>query len=356
MSSKNLPLATGAIPSGIDYRTRLVAAAVNAAASALIPPSLPVNFNTTLGPVLMQALEPACVAHSAVDNLKLYWFRKTGVWIDFSPRFLDILAKRFDNQAIDAGTYPQLVFKLMVQYGCATTATLPNDTTLPIAQYRNDALLTPAVFAEASKYKTPGYVGVPVTLADTRYAIYLYGAISTLFQIGQEFWTPSWADKDIDPLRTPALIESGHQLTPKGWNGPANNILRNEWSDLWANKGEAQYNFSQWAPFIIEQWAIAEIPPDTADFLKLLPAPANFHYIFQNAMEFGQQSDDVKFLQVALMILGHLKTIQPDELGYYGMKTAAAVLLFQTASNIAPTAPNNVGPKTRVALNARFAV
>ena len=347
-------VATGALISPHDYRDGYAAAAVAEQISAQI--NLPASYKTILASPMMQALEPACVSHSVVDNLKLYWFRKTGKWIDFSPRFLDILAKRFDGQdRATGGTYPRLVFKLAVLYGCATTATLPNDTSLPILNYRDDSKLTPEVFAEASQYKIPGYVSVPLDFQGTRQSIYLYGAISTLFQVGDELWTPSWADKDIDPLRIPKIIISGHQMSPFGWEDDVYNDLQNEWSDKWANKGQDRYDPKAWSPYIIEQWAVAEIPSDVQDFLKALPSPNNFHYSWQKDLALGDNNDDVKFAQIAFMILGFLAPIPANELGIFGPKTAAVNAKYQQAHKIAP-APNHIGPQTRAALNAQFAI
>ncbi len=354
MNNENtIPFGTGAIQSPHDYRDNYAAAAV---AEALAAIQLPASYKTPLAPPMMQAQEPACVSHSVADNLKLYWFRKTGKWIDFSPRFLDILAKRFDGQdRATGGTYPRLVFKLAVQYGCATTATLPNDTSLPILEYRDDAKLTPEVFSEAAQYKTPGYVSIPLDFQSTRQAIYLYGAISALFQIGDEFWTPSWADKDIDPLRIPKVAVSGHQLTPFGWEDATYNDLQNEWSTAWANGGHAKYDPLAWAPYVFEAWAFAEIPPDVQDLLKALPSPTNFHYQWNTDLVLGERNDDVGFAQIAYMILGFLPPIPANELGIFGPKTAAANAKYQQAHRIAP-APNHIGPQTRAALNAQFAV
>ena len=350
----NEQLSTGAIISPPDYRDEYVASAVAGILPAQIP--LPPTYKTTLATPMMQALVPACVSHSVVDLLKLYWFRKTGKMIDFSPRFLDILAKRFDLQdKVTGGTYPRLVFKLAVLYGCATTATLPNDTSLTVVEYRCDCKLTPEVFAEAAKYKIPGYVSVPLDSQKTREAIYLYGAVSALFEIGNELWTPSWEERDIDPLRIPKVIVSGHQMTPFGWEDDIYNNLQNEWSERWANKGHAKYNQKIWSPYIIEQWAIAEIPPDIQNFLKALPSPKAFHYRWEKNLTLGDSNDDVKFAQIAYMILGFLAPIPADQLGIFGPKTATANAKYQQAHKIAPS-PNHIGPQTRAALNVQFAV
>ena len=349
---ENTPFTTGALTSQVDYRDGIAAAGVRLVSGM----KLPETFQSQLPAPLMQAKEPACVAHSAVENLRVYWFIKTGKWVPFSARFLDIMAKRFDGQdRVIGGTYPRLVFKIMATYGCCTEDVLPNDTTLPVLQYRDDSVITPEILANAVQHKTPGYVGIGTDMESTREAIYLYGITSALFEVGSELWTPSWNDADIDPLRTPAQILSGHQMSPHGWKDAIHNVLRNSWSDAWANKGDAAYEADRWQPFIREQWAIAEIPQDVANYLQSLPAPQNFHYRWDNNLAYGQRSDDVKFLQVALMILGFLGSVEPTDLGIYGPQTAAAVGAYQRASKIQP-APNNVGPLTRSALNTQFAI
>lgn len=343
--------ALGAIESPQDYRDQIASAAMG-----VEPFYLPATHDTGLGPVQMQAKIPACVSHSVVDILKLYWFIRTGEWVDFSPRFLDILAKRIDGQPIDGGTFPRLVMSLVVKYGCCTTKTLPNDTSLPLAEYRRDSVLTPEMFEEAKQYKIPGYVRVPTDYNSVRQNIFLYGAVTMLFSIGEELWIPSWDAKDTDPLRTPKKIVSGHQMTPKGWTGPKYNTLRNEWSDRWAKKGETEYDPVEWAPFIREAWAIAQIPKDVKDFLSSLPAKADFHHTWNTDMKLRDRTDDVKFLQVAYMILGHLTILNPEEFGIFGPKTAAANSAYQASKGIFPQAPNNAGPRTRSALNLEFSV
>ena len=346
----------GAIPSPYDYRD-------NYAKSVLMPPLvLPPAFDTTMpGPVLMQAQTPSCVSHSVAQVLQLHVYRSTGKLIDFSPRFLDVLAKRFDGQPLDGGTIPRLVFKLAVQYGCATTATLPNDTSLPLAQYRNDAVLTPQVFAEAAQYKIPGFIRIPDTFYDMRQAVFLHGAVSVLMQVGNTWWTAldgtsSWDPAQIDPLRVPVTTEGGHQIVVKGWTDGVLNKLRNSWSDQWDIKGEAHYDPNAWASHTIEGWVVAEIPADVKSFLATLPGSTDFHYTWNNNLSIGQTNEDVKFLQIALMILGFLVPIPAEQLGIYGPKTAAAVAAYQLYKHINPQAPNSVGPRTRAALNSDFSV
>ena len=345
--------ALGAIPSPHDYRDHYL----TATATPGVPLVLPAAFNTVMpGPVLMQAQTPSCVSHSVAQLLQLYHFNQTGVLVNFSPRFLDVLAKRFDGQPLDGGTIPRLVFKLAVQYGCATTSTVINDTSLPLAQYRNDSILTPQAFAEALKYRIPGFIRVPVDFVSFREAVFLHGAVSVLSQIGSEWWLPDWSDASIDPLRVPVTSVGGHQTVTKGWSDDTFDVLRNSWSAAWANKGEAKYNFNSWAPYISEGWVIADVPKDVVSFLRDLPSPSDFHYEFDNNMKIGDINNDVKALQIALMITGFLAPVDPSSLGIYGPRTSAAVGAFQQAHLITPPAPTSCGPKTRAALNNLFAL
>lgn len=338
--------ATGAYVSEKDYRDELATASVTPSTS-FVPPD---SVHTDLGPVMDQNKMPACVSHSIAYLMKLWWFRTHGEWVDFSPRFLDILSAE-DWIPLDGGRVPRTVLKVAMKYGCCTTKTLPNDTEfISLAEYRDKTKITPAAYAEALKYRIPGFIRVPVTLLATKQAIALYGAVSGCYSIGQELWTPSW--QAASPLRTPKTVISGHEMTPNGYT-PAKNTLRNQWSTLWANQGDADYDFNAWIPYTSEQWAIAQVPSDVVDFLKILPAQSNFSYTWSTNLSQGMNNEDVKFLQIALMILGNLSGVTASELGIYGPKTAAAVAKFQSQHAI-PNAPANVGPLTRAALNNKF--
>lgn len=343
--------ALGAYPSAPDYRDEIVAAAAGSTPGFM----LPISINTDLGPVMDQNKMPACVSHSIVYLMKLYWFHKTGKWIDFSPRFLDILSEQ-PWIPLDGGRDPRTVLRLAKDVGCCTTALLPNDTEfLTLAQYRDPKVITQAMRDEAAKYKIPGFIRIALDPVSTRKGLALYGALTATYLVGEEMWVPSWQPKDTDPLRLPKTVVSGHQMAPRGYKNLQTtlNTVRNQWSKDWSDKGDSEYDPILWRNYMTEQWAIAEIPADLVDFLKTLPSPSNFTYTWTKYLQQGDVNDDVKWLQVALMILGYLAPVVPENLGIYGPKTAAAVTKFQAANKIAPI-PGSVGPKTRLALNTRF--
>ncbi len=346
--------ATGAIGSQPDYRDgyAMLASAINVADTIVIPKT---KDPEPMGPVQDQNQIPACVSHSIVYLMRAYWHRRTGKWIDFSPRFLDILSAE-SWIPLEGGRVPRTVLKRALQYGCCTTAMLPNDTSLSIAEYRDKSVLTQAMLDEAKQYRIPGFVNIPE--GKEKQAIHLYGAITGLFAVGKEMYTDkngngSWKAKDISPLRQPAAIISGHEMTPNGYGVQYIDVL-NEWSIDWANKGSAEYDPSVWRKFFYESWAIAEIPEDLALFLSQLPSPSDIHYEWDENIEFGAFNEDVRWLQIALMSLGHLAPVPADQLGWFGSKTAAAVVKYQTVKKIKPVIPVRVGPQTRKALNADF--
>ena len=284
--------------------------------------------------------------------MKLYWFKKTGEWIDFSPRFLDILSDE-DWIPRDGGRVPRTVLKLATTVGCCTNRLLPSDSiNLSIGQFRNPSVITQEMRDEAAKYRIPGFYFVPDE--KVRQAIYLNGAVTSLFQIGEELWVPS--QRRADPLRIPHRVVGGHQMNPCGWNDADVSFLENMWGEDFGDKGGARYSERQWWPFISENWAVAEIPKDVKTFLSSLPSPRTFFYRFERNLGQGQESEDIKYLQIALMIMGYFdRPVAANELGFYGPKTAVAVGRFQSDNRIPPV-PGSVGPLTRGALNRIFAV
>lgn len=106
--------------------------------------------------------------------------------------------------------------------------------------------------------------------------------------------------------------------------------------------------------FFTGQYALDLPQTKDEEIYNFLEKPAEFGYEWKHNLVRGQYNDDIKYLQVALMIRKFLPLIPLVELGHYGRKTAMAVLKYQQSKRIYPTALNNVGPKTRRALNEEF--
>lgn len=315
----------GAIKSNPDYRDAI------AAASAYVPLSLPTTYKTDVSAlgVLDQALIPACVSHAWVQIMKYWWFIKTGEIVDFSARFLDILSWESD-EGINDGRRPRTVAQVSQNIGCCTTTTLPNDTSLPIEQYRDKTIITQAMRDEAAKYKIPGFIELPTDIQSLRTGIFQYAVVSILLSIGDEWWTPSWNPVDIMPIKTPATVVGGHQTVRVGWNSDLANGL-NEWGLTWGYAGFYTYEEIAYQPFTEELITIAELEEDVLTHLKSLPPPNTFKYTFNEDLQYGDgritPSDEVKQLQIALSTLGYFK--YPGITGFYGPITRDAVYAFQ---------------------------
>jgi hypothetical protein len=362
----------GAIPSAPDYRAAIIAAAIaaqSATPTPTLPPALFTDFQKLGGP-LNQRQTPSCVSHAMAQLMKLWWYLKTGETVDFSPRFFHILSGHLQwNGAYDAapdeGRDPTTVAKIAKNYGCATTATCPNDTTLPNDLYNDPRAITQTALDEAAKYKIPGFLAIPPTQFAVRQAIQTYGAVSLLFRVSAAFWSDkngnvSWDQAAVDPVRapkSPADVISGHELVGSGWNTSLDHFV-NSWSDAWAEKGESDYLWNEWANYILEGIAIAEVPPSALALVQTLPPPDEFKHAFSQDIAYGSSGDEVRALQIALAIDG--ENVYPEITGYYGNATRQAVLAFQYKYNVSAAANlqalngRNVGPKTRAALNKIF--
>lgn len=321
---------TGYLPSPYDYRNLYSSALPSA------PSILPYQYHTDLKGitgVLMQGQQPSCVPHDLAYRMTLYFYEKTGTIVNFNPEFLYRLYIQQNNLPVGSGCAPTLVAKLACDYGCATVATMPINVNVSLEQYA----LTPvpqAALDEAVQYKIPGYLLIPVEYNAMRQAVLKYKAIGTARRIGKELWTASngvssWADKDIDPLRIPAAITGGHMMTEVGWEDYQQNILLNEWSDAWANGGEVRYDFVSWQPFINEAITIAEVPQNYIDLVKTLPPAKAFKHTFTQTLKKGMSGDEIKKLQIALMIDGSLNLDPSIQLGYFGDLTVGGVNNFQ---------------------------
>jgi hypothetical protein len=328
-----IPTNLGAIKSKKDYRSDVVASAMASAVplnpTPDLPQSLGIDFFQKNG-ILMQTFTPSCVSHSVTEIMKLWYFLKTGKIIDFCPRYLHIKSV-FPGATPDDGRDPQTVLRVAKSIGCCTTATLPNNTNLPNSQYCDPSVITPVMDAEAAIYKIPGFIPVALSQEGFRHAIKTYGAITIQFEIGQEFWTrpdgvTSWLQKDIDPVRPPAVIISGHELTGIGWNGDLEHLL-NHWSKEWAQNGESDWLWNEWEQFIVEAWAIADVPSSVLSTIQGLPAPHEFVHTFSQTLKRGMQGPEVRALQIALSING--EATYPEINGIFGPLTQQAVMLFQ---------------------------
>lgn len=367
----------GAIPSPADYRDIPLGAAIPSSAD-ILPASFFLEIEDL--PIWHQRKIGACVGHAAAKYAQYLNLLETGKITPLSARFLYAVAKCRDDYA-DEGTYPRLVAKILKDHGCATEATIPNDTKLTHEEYvygRKEAAIPEAAWKEAAPFKIGSYAFPKVREAhELKRAIIAGKGAMLLAQIGEEWWKAkdgksSWKSKDIVPLRIPKKIVSGHEVFLYGYetlpNGRTKFYIINSWSVDWGISGKAWFYHDEYLPFLTEAITFLDIPNPIIEQAQDLPPAASFKHTFNTDIEAGQRGAEVKALQTALMIDGNFpkdlyaELLASNELGYFKPNgvTQKALLSYQLEHAVAPYAElmalngRRAGAKTRAILNAQF--
>lgn len=241
-------------------------------------------------------------------------------------------------------TYPEYIAKLQkLAANPAKMAALKALCEYPIQGYGQVNVADDALLAQA--------------IADSK------AGIIARFAIGDEWWTDAsgtitWAKEALQPLRPVKAVVSGHQTSITDYDfstGQRMARTANTWSADWCDEGSALFNLKTVRP--TEGWVLYY---DEAPEYVALPDPATWSHTFVVPMRLGDSSENVKALQVKLMMLGHLERVKQTEWGVYGPKTAAAVLKFQVAAGVQLTYFERfvlrgtvVGAKTLRALNTK---
>lgn len=320
-------------------------------------------------PVWMQNALGACVGHAGGKYGQRLNQVETGQVTPLSARFLYTLGKCVDG-ITDQGTYPRTVMKQWQQYGCATEATCPNDTTMAHEDYvyhRLMANIPAAAMEEAKRYAIKSYAFPELTPQGLQNAILQASGCMLMLNVGVEWWTDkngngSWQPADILPLRPPAQFIGSHEVYLYGYDhvdGRLRLWIMNSWSRDWGMHGVGYFFYDEYRQHIDEAITAVDLPNDWLDHVHELPKPNTFRHDFHQALKFTDRGEEVKALQMALYIDGELK-VDPKDFGYYGTLTCQAVKAFQSKHNIASPAEiqaiggKSVGPKTRTVLNQLF--
>lgn len=355
----------GGFKSPEDYRD------VDLASVAPPPTEFPDSFfvDVSMLPVWMQNQIGACTGHAGAKYLQKLKYDESNTLTNLSARFPYAIAKCLDK--IDGeGTFPRLIAQIFQKYGCATEATMPNNTLLDHETYvyhRNLKAIPQAAYNEAAQHKIKSYAFPGVTAEGLQNAIINSKGCMLLMEVGPTWWTAmdghvTWQAPDILPLRQPKNITGGHELYLYGYdhvNGRLRFWVFNCWSANWAENGMGYFYYTDQQPDIIESITFVDLPDDLLNHLKELPAPNTFTHNFTKPIQYGNTGDEVKALQTALYMDGELK-VDPSQFGTYGPKTQAAVKAFQTKYQVATPAEINavngtsVGPLTRAKLNSLF--
>ena len=347
----------GASQSDYDYRDHKDAELAMAAPA-------PATFKTDLSQIpvaeFTQGKIGICTS-SLVSYVEWLYWKKTGVYTKLSRRFLYSVGKNLIDENNIEGSSLRTMLKVAYNYGICPDSVFPSDVgNMTHAQYMDFSAIPNEAWKAAKPFMIGGYINVPTDTDSMKAHLAKYGMLYAMKQVGKEWWTsPSgevtWDPAKINPIRPPQQVVSGHAMNYTGYDISLFELL-NDWGLPWCNKDFANF-FPDKYP-TIEAWAV------TLDRIANdLPPADQFHHTFNTAMERSTKYvEEVKYLQIALMISGDLDYVQPSVRGYYGQQTQEAVLRYQLRKKLPLSwieryvyAGRYCGAKTLGALNADFA-
>lgn len=269
-----------------------------------------------------------CTAISLVQNAQKALGKK------FSPDFQYLLQKKFVDGNWDEGSSIFSALKVGKNFGFLPIELFPYiteaDRTLTYYTYISKLQTIPdeeiARLLTLCTDKLAGYAQLPTDVASLQRGILdSKSGILCRYEVGREWWTPSWRKEDIDPLRPPASVVSGHAI---GKSHFTQNLftLPNTWGPDWDDNGNAHIDSTNYQ--CTEAW----VP-----YYDSIP-----RFQFKNNLWFGLTSEEVRQLQIRL-------NVSPTT-GFFGVKTLAAVIQYQRSNGITPT--GFLGPITRAKLNS----
>ena len=339
----NEQMGTGAYESQKDSRT-----VKHEDVAFAVAPLITGGIDYLADDILNQASVGICTAISLIQN------RNKANGKVYSADFQYLLQKKYYDGNWTEGSSIFNALKVGKNYGFLPeslwTHTTQVDRTLPYSQYIEKLQAIPD--AEVQRLlglcvdKIAGYASVDVT--DPQ-AIALAvnnsdAGILCMYYVGAEWWTPSWQTKDIDPLRPPQTIVSGHAINLSKFDYTEHTMqkLANTWSSLWDLQGSADINWDNYK--MREAWTILDVAP---------PIPA---FSFQHDLYYGETSPDIIQLQKVLNKSVDTQVAQAGdgsaghETSYFGYLTLNAVKRFQAKYLIPQT--GYVGKLTRARLNS----
>lgn len=290
-------------------------------------------------PIKYQFYTSECVAQSTTKFLGINEKKERGTYQDLSPEFF--YSYRVNKPGggmvkVDAG-------EIATTRGSCLSEKIPQRH----RETEPEIVPTDDMIKEAVKYRGFSYVTLQNRTIDTiAEVIEQQGACLLWFWFdvaGKEWWTKK--PHIIDPhLGTYDAGATRHALCAVDYgmkDGEKVIVIEDSAGNDSAEDSQRRYINAEFLTRCFEAWYII-------DFIEA-PVPSKPSSLFLHTMKYGDKNDDVKRLQEVLQYLGYFPSnVTPT--GLYGGITSKAVEKFQIKSGIYPTAPNNVGLKTILAL------
>lgn len=358
------PMTFGAHASKQDYRNlmhdKVGAPQVKPVGGYKYPPSA----------ILHQHKVGICTAISLVQNTLVATGNR------YSEDFQYLLQKVYFDKNWEEGSSPLASLNIAKNYGMLPIRHLPSilqaNPDLSYGQYveklmeiANDTTRMAGLLKLCEKpIKGFGFVNVNDNASFAQAIEDSKAGLICRFEVGNEWWTArdgrvTWSPVDLEPLRPPAQVVSGHQITTSDYEyNMLNEIIArvaNTWGNTWCDEGSARYELKNYRP--TEAWVpYFDFTPNYVP----LPDAATWSHLFVRPIKLGDTGDEVKALQVKLMMEGCMPRITTDQWGIFGQKTRSGVMAFQLKRGIPMSFYEKyvlrgslVGSKTLKALNVK---
>lgn len=286
-----------------------------------------------------------CTAISLVQMAQKYHKRK------YSADFQYLLQKKFIDQNWIEGSSLLSSLKVANKYGFLPAEDFvyvgEKDRFLSYSEYIKKLQAIPDAeitrLLSLCENKLAGYTIIDTTIPEKIAAGIQNSDVGILarYNVGSEWWLPSWDKKDINPLRPPKQVVSGHAIIASLYRFNEKKLIRlsNTWGTEWCDLGEADTYHEDYP--MLEAW----IPHFSKAPEKVINRPSlPKHQPLTRNLSFMMMGDDVMRLQKVLGV----KTT-----GFFWYATLNAVIAYQKKNKIEP-AVGFVGPITRDRLNKEF--
>lgn len=270
--------------------------------------SLPVEIPDVYLPewtseIQMQSKQPTCGANSGTA------LKNSQDGFNGSFPYLWKKIKSIDVYPVDSGTSMDFIFKALAKFGVCSKDMLQGDTSLDTTSFLNSLQTTPEMDTDALKHRISSYAYTwNPSFEEIKQTIYKHKGAILLLKIGQEFWTPSWNEKDIMPLKNTGSTVSGHFVFAYGYDEKYIYFI-NSWSKDWAKDGVGYFD---------ESYLSRVMQMGTAVDLN--------GYVFPRDLKKGMSGTDVGILQSYLKKEGLFNV---KITSYFGSITESAVKAFQ---------------------------
>lgn len=287
--------------------SRNITMAVVAAAKGIDVTAHPKKNITDISmlPIEDQEDKGTCVGQAEGKGEEYRDYKETGKVTRVSKKFVYKHCKLKDNFSGE-GTFPEIAGGVLNERGAPKEELVPDDNSVPYAEYMKADVESPHILTEASGRRTKGRAYVR-TLDELKTAIDTEGVFNASLQVGD------WNTLPVKPTKKDGSARGWHRILIKGYEDAKNGKIpdtkiyfRNSWGKNWARGktsadrkllkgGDGWFWWSEYVGnYYRDGMVYTDMPNEIIDYAK------SQKYIFTRQLDLGMQGTDVMELQKRL--------------------------------------------------------